>query len=127
MFGKFEGENVEHLHKLATLTLSCVLSELKNVDNKMRKFPQFETTVQLPAAKRFRQDFSQDHHTQAETKLIDDCCRFFSLILETDLHEKLIGFLEMRGYITQSKPAKNLSESFIAAFDALYRDLKEEK
>merc|ERR1719427_2675217 len=54
VFGKFEGENVEHLHKLATLTLSCVLSELKNVDNKMREFPQFETTVQLPAAKRFR-------------------------------------------------------------------------
>ena len=130
MLGKLKGKEVEHLGNLAKLTLSCVISELKSLDDCMKnKTEQNTQTIEmkslLSAIKKFKQAFSLPDYKQVEKKLIDDCCKHFAKILYIDLHLRLLGILELEEYHWDK--AKYLSGSFIVVFDEIYHDWKDQK
>ena len=129
MLGKLKGKDVEHLGNLAKLTLSCVISELKSVDesrkNKTKQNTQtLEMKVILPAIAKFKQAFSLPDYKQVETKLIDNCCKHFAKFFYIDLHLKLLGILDLKEYHWDK--AKYLSGTFIVVFDEIYYDWKDE-
>ena len=129
MLGKLKGKEVEHLENLAKLTLSCVISELKSVDDCMKnKTEQNTQTIEmkalLSAIKKFKQAFCLPHYNRDERKIIDDCSKHFATILYM-LPTKLLGVLEWQKYGWDK--AKYLSGTFIVVFDEIYHDWKDEK
>ena len=128
MLGKLKGKEVEHLGNLAKLTLSCVISELKSLDDCMKnKTEQNTQTIEmkslLSAIKKFKQAFSLPDYKQAEKKLLDDCSKHFAKILYM-LPTKLLGILEFQKYGWDE--AKYLPGTFIVVFDEIYHDWKDE-
>ena len=132
MLGKLKGKEVEHLENLATSTLSCVVSELKNVDdwrkNKTKQNTQtIEMKLLLSAIRQFKQTFRLTEYKQENTierNIIEECCKHFAKIVDIDLYIKLLGILELKEYDWDK--SKYLSGTFIAVFDEIYHDWKDE-
>ena len=138
MLGKFEGENVEQLHKFSKLTLSCIMSEVKSVAEWMKNMSKndqdkknLEMKLRSTATQKFQQTFCLPHYKTHEREIIKDCCNDFVKVLYLDLYIKLISILELDGYVDMKgkpwNPDVYLSGSFISVFDWIYHDLKEGK
>ena len=132
IFGKFDGDNIKHLHKLSKLILNCVLSEIKNVDSYM-KIPNksdnekkdLHLKLHFSAAKKFKEAFNRpDFNTEAKN-VVNDCSEMFAKIFYIDLYIKLLGILELDEYGWD--PVVYLSGSFISVIDGIHQDLNAEK
>ena len=132
VFGKFEGDNIKHLHKLSRLTLNCVLSEIKNVDNYMKNPSKSENEkknlhlkLHFSAAKKFKETFSEPDFNLKAKNVINDCSEAFARIFYIDLYIKLLCLLELDEY--GWNPVKYLTGSFISVLDGIHQDLNAEK
>ena len=131
IFGKFDGDNIKHLHKLSKLILNCVLSEIKNVDSYM-KIPNksdnekkdLHLKLHFSAANKFKEEFSDPNFDEKTKNVINDCSEAFARIFYIDLYIKLLGILELDDYGWD--PVKYLSGSFISVIDGIYHDLNAE-
>ena len=132
LLGKFEGDNMKHLHKLSRLALDCVLSEINNVDNFMKSPYKSDNEkknlylkLHFSAAKKFKETFSEPDFNLKAKNVINDCSEAFARIFYIDLYIKLLGLLELDEY--GWNPVKYLTGSFISVLDGIHQDLNAEK